>query len=195
MRAFSIAPILPLLLACNAVHLPAVSAYDFHLDASVTSDANGVKGFNEAVKQWTTFTGIAITSDEAPKACMATPGCFNVYEVPQAELDTESGGSNFIGLTVPGAISVAAGLDYDALQDTMIHEMGHALGLMHPCAAPCSVQAVMNPTYGAGEDHVACLDVAQFFSVRGLVVPTTVAPCTSAPGPLLLKRVLRAYDR
>ena len=44
--------------------------------------------------------------------------------------------------------------------------MGHALGLVHPCAFGVSMDAVMNPEFGKGSPVVADLDVAQYFSVR-----------------------------
>jgi len=160
----------------STTHLPAVDNYDFYLSSDL--DSNARTAYFEAVRQWTMYTDVQITTHEGYELCGI--GCFDVFLLPRWEIDDLTD-STYIGVTVPGAITVATDMDYDETQDTFIHEMGHALGLMHPCTSPCSDYAVMNPSYRGGADHVACADVDQFYSERGLEVNRF---CNDSPGAL-----------
>lgn len=164
----------------GTLHLPALQSYTFYVDPDV--DADGQLAVAEAAKQWTEYTSVQITVLPGPELCFE-PGCFAIYEVPFTAFDTLTDGT-YIGETIPFFIFVAQGLDYDALQDTMIHEMGHALGGYHPCTSPCDDYAVMNPTYLSGADHVACADVDQYDSERPQSDAGAPLECTDVPGPL-----------
>lgn len=160
-------------------HLPAVNAYDFWVDPSV--DAETSAAIDVAVQQWTAYTDVRITRHTGPHVCVEE-GCFNIIETSQADLDAVVG-ENYIGWTVPYLITLTTPKTWDEAQDTATHEMGHALGLWHPCTAPCSDYAVMNPTYGNGAHDVVCADVAMFYAERGRDVPNTVTACTETPAP------------
>ena len=162
----------------GSLHLPAIQSYTFWVDPDVSPD--GVLAVKEAVKQWTEFTDVQIQINYGFQFCVYEPGCFTVFEVPRSELDALTLDSSYIGYTFLGVIGIAQGMPWDELQDTMIHEFGHALGLEHH---PRPALAVMNPDYRGGGDRVECDDVDQFYLVRNLPTPTLPA-CSSDPGPL-----------
>ena len=135
-----------------------------------------------AVAEWTSYTDVKITLHSGAQVCLDLLECYSIHEVTQGPLDKWTDGNN-VGYTVPGFIFLAAGKPAQEVNETAVHELGHALGLWHPCTSPCSNFAVMNPTYGAGAYHVVCADVAQFFAVRNRSVPSTVTPCSNKPGP------------
>jgi hypothetical protein len=161
-------------------HLPAVAAYDFWLDPSLSPQS--VAAVQAAVAEWTSYTDVKITLHSGAQVCLDLLECYSIHEVTQGPLDKWTDGNN-VGYTVPGFIFLAAGKPAQEVNETAVHELGHALGLWHPCTSPCSNFAVMNPTYGAGAYHVVCADVAQFFAVRNRSVPSTVTPCSNKPGP------------
>ena len=164
------------------LHLPALQHYTLHIDPSV-SDL-GVIAVGEAARQWSEFAGADIDVVPGAYVCVEID-CFTVYQVSFADFNTLVDG-DYIGYTVPWFIFISDGItSYDEMQDTVIHEDGHMLGLQHPCVAPCSLNAVMNPTYRAGADHVSCLDVSQYLAVRPEIEAGAPAMmCTDAPGPL-----------
>ena len=154
-------------------HMPAVSAYDFWVDPSVSPQSTlAVQG---AAAQWTTYTDVKITIHYGAHVCLLD--CLSIHEVPQAQLDLYTDG-DYVGYTIPGFLFIAAGRTVAQVDETAIHEMGHALGLVH---VPSDLFAVMTATSGTGSTHVACNDVQQFYSVRNRPVPTTVTPCSDAP--------------
>lgn len=164
--------------------------YTFHLDSGAFAlDSNAQAAMREAGKQWAEFTNVHVTVDASGSTICLTPGCFNVYETSQHLIDTVTF-DDFIAYTVrpnqdgPGLIAISRGMSYDETQWAAVHEMGHALGLVHPCISPCSDHAVMNPTYNRGADHVVCADVVQFYDVRGQLVPSESYRCDNAAGPL-----------
>jgi len=164
--------------------------YTFHLDAgSFAVDSNMRAAMHEAAKQWTEFTNVHVSIDDSGSTLCLTAGCFNVYETSQHLIDTVTF-DDFIAYTVrpnqagPGLIAISSGMSYDETQWSAIHEMGHAIGLSHPCVSPCYDYAVMNPTYNRGADHVVCADVVQFYGVRGQLVPSEDYSCNNNTGPL-----------
>jgi len=163
------------------LHLPALQSYTFYVSTDV--DADGEAAVAEALRQWTEFTDVQITVLHGDLGCV-DPGCFAVHEVSFADFDTLVDG-DYIGYTVPYFVFISNTLtSYDEMQDTMIHEWGHALGLLHPCTAPCTTYAVMNPTYRNGEDHVGCLDVSQYQADRPWDDGGAPMACTDVPGAL-----------
>jgi hypothetical protein len=170
------------------LHLPVADSYDFWIDDSVS--AENVAAEQAAVAQWRTYTDVKVTLHYGFHICIED-GCFRIIEVPQATLDKVVG-ENYIGWTTPYLITLTPPLSWDEAQDTAIHEDGHAFGLWHPCTAPCALYAVMNPTYSEGADHVACMDVANYYLERGLPGPPAgTAPCTDAPGSLTVDPSLK----
>ena len=159
----------------GTVHLPATDSYNFYVDGSASPAT--VLAIDEAVRQWTEYTNVKISVHKGPEVCTVMTGCFVVYEVQQIALDKLTD-SSYIGFTTLGVMTVAANLPWDKLQDTMVHEFGHALGLSHH-----STFAVMNPDYGKGADHVVCDDVQQFYAVRNQSAPKTPA-CSNTHGAL-----------
>lgn len=157
-------------------HLPAVAAYDFWLDPSLSPQS--VAAVQLAVTEWTTYTDVKITLHSGAHVCLLD--CYSIHEVTQGPLDKWTDGNN-VGYTIPGFIFLAAGKSAQEIGETAVHELGHALGLVHHSLP---VYAVMNPTYGVGAYHVACDDVVQYFAVRGRSIPTTVTSCSNAPWPL-----------
>ncbi len=164
----------------GALHLPALPSYTFYVDQDV--DVDGRLAIAEAQRQWTEFTNVQITVIDGPLNCF-DPGCFSILEVNFAAFNNLIDGS-YIGYTVPYVVFLSTGETYDELQDTAIHEMGHALGLLHPCTLPCSTYAVMNPSYRGGEDHVGCLDVDQYYEERPADAGMPPMACVDTPGPL-----------
>jgi hypothetical protein len=164
------------------LHLPALQHYTLHVDPSV-SDL-GVVAINEAVHQWSEFAGADIDVVPGAYVCFEID-CFTIYEVSFADFNSLVDG-DYVGYTVPWFIFISSSItSYDEMQDTVIHEDGHMLGLQHPCVAPCYLNAVMNPTYRAGGDHVTCSDVAQYNAVRPEIEAGVPAmACTDAPGAL-----------
>ena len=160
----------------GTLHLPAVGSYTMYLDGSVSPDM--ALAVNEAVRQWQEYTDVKIHIRGGDEVCVE--GCFTVFEVSRKTLDTVTLDSHYIRYTTLGVIGVAEGMQWDELQDTMIHEFGHALGLVHH---PLPAYAVMNPSYLGGADHVACDDVKQYYAVRNEVVPSNFSPCSDTPGP------------
>jgi hypothetical protein len=164
------------------LHLPALQHYTLHVDPSV-SDL-GMIAVTEAAHQWSEFTNADIDIVPGAYVCIEID-CFTIYQVSFADFNTLVDG-DYVGYTVPWFIFISDSIgSYDEMQDTIIHEDGHMLGLQHPCVSPCSLNAVMNPTYRAGADHVACLDVSQYNAVRPEIEAGTPAMvCTDAPGAL-----------
>ena len=144
----------------NSLHLPAVQNYTFYVDSDVSFQGN--LAVNEAAKQWSEFTKIKIIPGNS-FFCPIELGCFNIYELPRSELDTLTLDSTYIGYTFLGEIGIAQNMPWDELQDTMIHEWGHAFGLEHH---PAPAYAIMNPNYHGAADAIACDDVAQFYALR-----------------------------
>jgi len=182
---------LPCVAACTTVdeidsgdaglHFPALQSYVFYVSSDV--DVDGQFAIAEAVRQWTEYTDVQITVQQGDLGCVDV-GCFSIHEVSFAGFDSLVDG-DYIGYTVPYFIFLSNALaTYDALQETTIHEMGHALGLLHPCVDPCSDYAVMNPRYKAGADHVACEDIAAFYAERPDVDASAPMVCTDIPGAL-----------
>ena len=170
------------LMACSgngtdaSVHLPALSSYDFYV--STSTDAQFQAAVQLAASEWREFTGVKINLYTGSHVCVV--GCFNIFEPSEQVLNAATLEQGYVGYTVPGYIAVGGGLSWDETQETMTHEMGHALGLVHH-----STYAVMNPDYSSAAKHVVCDDVSQFFSERGKSVPKTgIKPCTNAPGEL-----------
>lgn len=163
------------------LHLPAEQYYLLYVDPSV--DADGQRAIAEGVRQWTEFTDVVIIVLPGPHVCWELD-CYAVYEVSFAEVNSLVDG-HYIGYTLPWFMFLSnAFTSYDEAQDTAIHEEGHMVGLLHPCEIPCSTYAVMNPAYGAGEDHVGCLDVGAYFEERPWDDAGPRTPCTDVPGPL-----------
>jgi hypothetical protein len=153
----------------GTIHLPALPSYTFYVDPDVGPD--GELAVDEAVRQWTEFTNVQIQVTSGPDyVCVVEAGCFTVYEIPRSELDTLTLDSSYIGYTFLGVIAVANDMPWDELQDTMVHEFGHALGLVHH---PLPAFAVMNPDYRGAGDAVECDDVNQFYAVRNEPTPAT----------------------
>jgi hypothetical protein len=174
------------LLSCGSVdtngtlHLPALASYEIILDADV--DNLGGLAVDEGVKQWTTYAGASIVVRSGRFSPLCFPNCFALYEVDFTTFNEIVDG-NWVGETIPGFIFIARGLTWDVLQETVIHEMGHMLGLMHPCIDPCFALAVMNPDYQRAEKHVGCLDVEQYQSERlGQDAGVPLLSCSDAPG-------------
>lgn len=169
----------------GTIHLPALSHYTFYLAKDVSNET--ALAMDEAVKQWTAYTDViihvrAIDQSEGAFLCFFTPGCFTIYEIPQSELDTLTLDSSYIGYTFLGLMGIAQDMPWDERQDTVIHELGHALGLEHHNSPAF---AVMASGYREGALHVTCDDVAQFYAVRPQLEAgiDAVAPCSDAPGP------------
>jgi hypothetical protein len=170
------------------LHLPALQSYTLYVSTDV--DTDGHSALSEAVHQWTEYTDVQITLLPGTLGCI-DPGCFEIKQVSLDQFNavlsafSTSGDSHYIGYTVPWYVFISTSITtYDELQDTVIHELGHMLGLEHPCAAPCGTYAVMNPDYLSGADRVVCADVSQYYSIRPTVdagdVPVT---CTDEAGP------------
>jgi hypothetical protein len=173
--------------ALPQAHLPSLSAYDLWLDPSLSSEQ--VEATRDAAAQWMTFTDVRIMVHVGGHVCFLERGCFAVVSESVGQLNSEfptaPAGESYIGYTDLGVIILSPPGSWDVAQETAIHEMGHALGLWHPCTAPCSVFAVMNPTYGEGADHVTCSDVAMYYEERGARgAPAGVTPCTNVEGSL-----------
>lgn len=172
------------------LHLPALQSYTLYVASDV--DADGQIAVAEAVRQWEEFTDVQITVVQGSLGCFDA-GCFEVKEVSFADFNAilayfgGSGDGHYIGYTVPYFvfISTSTMASYDEEQDTVEHEFGHMIGLEHPCTAPCSNYALMNPSYKAGADHVACADVAAYYAERP-AVDAGDAPmaCTDVAGAL-----------
>ena len=163
-------------------HLPAEQVYLLYVSPSV--DPNWQRAVAEGVRQWTEFTDVKIVMLPGPHVCWEL-NCFAIYEVSFTEVNSLIDG-DYIGYTLPWFIFISNALpSYDALQDTVVHEDGHMLGLLHPCVKPCSIYAVMNPSYRGGASHVACLDVGQYYEERPWddAGPPPMA-CTDDPGSL-----------
>jgi hypothetical protein len=155
---------------------------DFWLDPSLSNrEAAAVA---DAAMQWGSFTDAQITLHTGPHVCTDV-GCVNVIAVDQALLDSIQGNlPTTIGETTYQQVLLSHQSNWDELQWTAIHEMGHALGLSHPCTAICNDYAVMNPTYTQGADHVACADVDAYFDGRSRAVPPGVTHCTDTRSSL-----------
>jgi len=171
------------------LHLPALQSYTLYVSSSI--DADGQIAVAEAVKQWTSYTDVQIAVVQGSLGCF-DEGCFEIQEVSFTDFNAilaYFGGSqdgHYIGLTVEYFvfISTSTMASYDEEQDTVIHETGHMIGLLHPCTAPCKTYAVMNPTYRNGEDHVGCLDVSQYQADRPWDDGGAPMVCTDVPGAL-----------
>ena len=176
--------VLTLVLACGPVdtngnlHLPAVDSYEFWIDDSV--DSQNATAVAVGVQQWTTFTDVQIAVHYGHHVCLSE-GCFGIEQVPERDLDAVVG-EHYIGWTVPYLITLTPAPTWDEAQDTAVHEEGHALGLWHPCEAPCSDYALMNPTYEDGADRIVCADVSMYYLARNRPIPSTLTPCTNALG-------------
>jgi hypothetical protein len=191
MRFFGIAITAALIVSCSTVteidsgdagpHLPAVQSYTFYVEPEV--DTNGQIAIAEAARQWTEFTDVNIVVLHGDLGCFDV-GCFAIHQVSFVDFDALVDG-NYIGYTIPYFVYLSTQITtYDELQDTAIHEMGHALGLLHPCTSPCDDYAVMNPDYGV-EDHVGCSDVAQYYEIRPEVDASDIPiECTDVSGAL-----------
>jgi len=167
--------------ACGAqldLHLPARASYDFWLDSDMSTQTR--EAVAEAVAQWTTYTDVQIALHDGDRPCVEA-GCFFVTE-NSLKLLSEATDTNWDGWTTWGIVFIKPGESYDETQHTVTHEFGHALGLVHH---PLPYVSVMAPGYRDAADHVACDDVLQFYSVRGIdAVPASVTPCTDSPGAL-----------
>lgn len=160
----------------GVLHLPALDHYEIILSPDV--DSMTALAEEEAVKQWSNYAGANITVRAGTWTPFCVPYCFALYEKDFSEFNDLIDGS-YVGYTIPSFIFIARGLGWDELQDTVIHEDGHMLGLEHR-ALP--IMSVMNPSYGHF-DHVMCDDAQVFMSERpdaGL----PPLPCTDAPGAL-----------
>jgi hypothetical protein len=175
---------LVLLTGCGGVltpgiglHLPAASHYDLWLDPDLSPESRAAA--TAAAAQWMKFTPVQITLHEGTRICI--DDCFSVHEVQPTSLVLLEG--EYIGMTIPGVIFLASKLDVRKLDETAIHELGHALGLQH---RPKGTNAVMVGDYADAAKHVTCDDVKQFEEERaGSTGPSVfVAPCTDVAGAL-----------
>jgi hypothetical protein len=145
---------------------PPPSSYDFYLDTSV--DPSTQAAVVEAAHEWSTMAGAVVRLHSGQWPCDGVPGCFNVYVMSEAGLEDYSGleSGEWLGVTEDDFIVIVQGLDPVRLQVAATHEMGHALGLIHPCAPGVTMNAVMNPVFGLGSTVVTDLDVAQYHAVH-----------------------------
>jgi hypothetical protein len=107
-------------------HLPAVAAYDFWLDPSLSPPS--ITAAQLAAAQWAKYTNVAITLHSGAHVCLVD--CFSIHEVGQTALDDVTDGT-YVGYTIPGFVFIAAGKSQEETNETVIHEMGHAIGLIH----------------------------------------------------------------
>jgi len=121
----------------------------------------------EALAEWSTFTDVQFVL-RVGGSC-AGPRCIRFVFVPRAEVAQIADKDIAIGYAMPEifiggyTLYISDDLSPEQEQVTTIHELGHALGLVHH-----KTYAVMNPTIDAGAGHVTCDDVEQYAALRGL---------------------------
>jgi hypothetical protein len=156
---------------------PYQPAYSFYLQSDV--DAETRASVTEAVAEWSTATGVQLAVFDGPAPCMGDRGCYTIEMADEIVLKADAADiglyteTNALGLTTANGIVILSGMNVLTNQAAVTHEMGHAIGLQHPCQdAPglptCKTYAVMNPMIGMGSFVVACDDIWQYDAERGL---------------------------
>lgn len=137
-----------------------------HFDVYVDPSANAAEVVSAAAA-WNAATGSDIEIFASPCA-----GCWAIESMPSADLDAwaVSMGSEreeYWGLTVANSrtIAIDSALTGDELRVTTIHELGHMMGLLHPCPLGVPCDAIMGPQYGFQAEHVTAGDVRQYEAV------------------------------
>jgi Matrixin len=140
--------------------------YDLYLNPSIDADTGAA--VVSAAEDWTTMTGAIIQVHSGSFSCTSET-CFNVFLATeyalQAYNDDSLESEEIDAQTGPNMIAIWQGLDPLKIQWAATHEIGHALGLGHPCGVGVKLDAVMNPAYGFGSLTVTALDVAQYRTV------------------------------
>jgi hypothetical protein len=121
----------------------------------------------EALAEWSTFTDVQFIL--RPDGACTGSRCIRFVFIPREEVARIADKDIAIGFAVPEVfvggytLYISNDLTPEQEQVTTIHELGHALGLVHH-----KTYAVMNPTIDAGAGHVTCDDVEQYAALRGL---------------------------
>ena len=146
---------------------PPPSSYDFYLDTSV--DPSTEAAVVEAADEWSAMAGAVVRIHSGQWPCDGVPGCFVVSVMDEDAIVARGGwepGTALLGATGDGWIAISPNMPALENQVTTTHEVGHALGLSHPCVPGVTMNAVMNPVFGLGATTVTDLDVAQYHAVH-----------------------------
>lgn len=162
------------ILSCAPDYPP--SHLELHVDS--TASAEVLADVQAAAVEWAVNTGATINVGSGLAECRDA-GCFDVTAMPAGQLDAwanrlsgqdVSGRLGYTDRPGPGIIGLDVALTGDKLRVTVLHEMGHALGLVHQCGPHVACDSVMAATWGFGADYVTCEDVAQYDQKHGKAV-------------------------
>jgi len=153
------------------------AAYNFFLSPNV--DAETQASVVEAANEWTDKTGVQIAIHNGPATCTGDWGCFQITMASEDTLAADAKSEGYPGHPIgieydSGSILILAAQPVLENQFIVLHEMGHAIGLKHPCeiGPDCKIYAVMNPVYEMGSLTVSCNDQKQYATLRKETLPS-----------------------
>jgi hypothetical protein len=117
---------------------------------------------------WNAATGSDIEIVASPCADFWTIESMAATDLDAWAVSMGSEREDYWGLTVAGSrtIAIDSALTGDELRVTTIHELGHMMGLLHPCPLGVECDAIMGPQYGFQAENVTAGDVRQYESVN-----------------------------